>query len=151
MAERTATIRHGASALAALYQASTPIYTIVIRRAFGVAGGAFADPDDGVNIRVAWLVSFCSSDCGPHASRRDRPSGDWGSLPLEGGIEAAYKRQLEAAGTPEAREKLMNDLLEKFEDVRSPLKTAHKFGVEELIDPRDTRPLVCDVSYLINA
>ena len=46
MAERTATIRHGASALTALYQASTPIYTIVIRRAFGVAGGAFADPDE---------------------------------------------------------------------------------------------------------
>lgn len=39
----------------------------------------------------------------------------------------------------------MNELVEKFEDVRSPLKTAHKFSVEEIIDPRDTRPLVCDV------
>lgn len=38
----------------------------------------------------------------------------------------------------------MNELLDKFEDVRSPLKTAHKFGIEEIIDPRDTRPLVCD-------
>lgn len=75
----------------------------------------------------------------------DRPSGDWGSLPLEGGIEAAYKRQLDAASSPEERENLMDGLLEKFEDVRSPLKTAHKFGVEEIIDPRDTRALACEV------
>lgn len=74
-----------------------------------------------------------------------RPSGDWGSLPLEGGIEAAYKRQLDAASSTEARERLMKDLLAKFEDVRSPLMTAHKFGVEEIIDPRDTRPLACEV------
>ncbi|CAA7268514.1 unnamed protein product [Cyclocybe aegerita] len=127
IAERNATIRHGASAMAALYQATTPIYTVIIRRAFGVAGGAFADPDDGFGNRVAW------------------PSGDWGSLPLEGGIEAAYKRQLDATSSPEEREKLMNELLAKFEEVRSPLKTAHKFGVEEIIDPRDTRPLACEV------
>ncbi|KAG5638759.1 hypothetical protein H0H81_010381 [Sphagnurus paluster] len=126
IAERSATIRHGATALSALYNATIPIYTVVIRRAFGVAGGAFADPEDGAGIRVAW------------------PSGDWGSLPLEGGVEAAYKRQLNAAGSPEAREKLMNDLLDKFESVRSPMKTANKFGVEEIIDPRDTRPLACE-------
>ncbi|KAF4616509.1 hypothetical protein D9613_008774 [Agrocybe pediades] len=126
LAERMATIRHGAAAMAALYHATTPIYTVILRRAFGVAGGAFADPEDGTGIRVAW------------------PSGDWGSLPLEGGIEAAYKRQLDAAGSPEEREKMMADLLAKFEDVRSPLKTANKFGIEEIIDPRDTRPLVCE-------
>ncbi|KAF8645587.1 hypothetical protein AX16_007721 [Volvariella volvacea WC 439] len=126
LAERTATIRHGAAALSALYNATVPIFTIIIRRAFGVAGGSFGDPDDGRGYRVAW------------------PSGDWGSLPLEGGIEAAYKRQLDSAPSPEAREKLMNDLLDKFEEVRSPLKTAHRFGVEEIIDPRDTRPIVCE-------
>ena len=78
-----------------------------------------------------------------------RPSGDWGSLPLEGGIEAAYKRQLDATESPEARDKLMSELLAKFEDVRSPTKTAHQFGIEEIIDPRDTRPLVCEVSRIL--
>jgi hypothetical protein len=53
---------------------------------------------------------------------------------------------LDAAESLEAREKMMKDLLEKFEHVRSPVKTAHKFGVEEIIDPRDTRPLACEVS-----
>lgn len=51
-----ATIRHGASAMSSLYHATIPIYTVVIRRAFGVAGGAFADPEDGKNTRIAWYV-----------------------------------------------------------------------------------------------
>lgn len=50
-----ATIRHGAAAMAVLYTATTPIYTVILRRAFGVAGGAFADPDDGTGTRVSWL------------------------------------------------------------------------------------------------
>ena len=28
--------------------------------------------------------------------------------------------------------------------VRSPFRTAERFGVEDIIDPRDTRPLLCD-------
>jgi acetyl-CoA carboxylase carboxyltransferase component len=69
------------------------------------------------------------------------PSGDWGSLPLEGGIEAAYRRQLEAAEDPKA---LREELLAQFEAVRSPLRTAENFGIEEIVDPRDTRPTLCE-------
>jgi acetyl-CoA carboxylase carboxyltransferase component len=51
-----ATIRHGASAMSALYNARVPIYTIIVRRAFGVAGGVFGDLEDGKGARVAWSV-----------------------------------------------------------------------------------------------
>lgn len=81
----------------------------------------------------------------PPPDNAHRPSADWGSLPLEGGVEAAYKRQLDGAPTPAAREKMMKDLLAQFEDVRDPLRTAQMFGIEEIIDPRDTRPLACEV------
>ena len=53
-AERMATIKHGAAAMVAMYHATTPIYTCIIRRAFGVAGCAFSDPEDGRGVRVAW-------------------------------------------------------------------------------------------------
>ena len=53
-AEKAATIRHGASAMSALYSARIPIFTVIVRRAFGVAGGAFAHPEDDNNNRVAW-------------------------------------------------------------------------------------------------
>ncbi|KAI0646557.1 propionyl-CoA carboxylase [Trametes meyenii] len=125
-AERAATIRHGVAIMAALYHATIPIFTVILRRSFGVAGGALSDPGDGLNTRVAW------------------PSADWGSLPLEGGIEAAYKRKLDNAPTPAARDELMKDLLAKFEHVRDPVRTANVFGIEEIIDPRDTRPRACE-------
>jgi hypothetical protein len=28
--------------------------------------------------------------------------------------------------------------------VRSPFRTAEKFGIEDIIDPRDTRPMLCE-------
>ena len=69
------------------------------------------------------------------------PSGDWGSLPLEGGIEAAYRRELEAA--PD-RDALLREIEARLNAVRSPFRTAEAFGVEEIIDPRDTRPVLCE-------
>ena len=68
------------------------------------------------------------------------PSGDWGSLPIAGGLEAAYRRELEAAEDPVA---LRAEIEERLNSVRSPFRTAERFGVEEIIDPRETRPLLC--------
>ena len=56
-------------------------------------------------------------------------------------MQTAYRRDIEAADDPDARRRELEDMLEQF---RSPLKTAEAFGVEEVIDPRDTRPLLCD-------
>eukprot|EP00002_Diphylleia_rotans_P031382 TRINITY_DN6519_c0_g1_i1.p1 TRINITY_DN6519_c0_g1~~TRINITY_DN6519_c0_g1_i1.p1 ORF type:complete len:501 (-),score=103.13 TRINITY_DN6519_c0_g1_i1:610-2112(-) len=78
-AEKASTIRKGASAIASLYSSNVPWFTVIIRRAFGVGGAALVDRGDP-DVRVAW------------------PSGDWGSLPVEGGLEAAFKRQFEKAG-----------------------------------------------------
>ncbi len=121
-AEMAGTIRHGVRALYAVFQTITPWVAIMVRRAFGVAGAGHGITT-GLNLRYAW------------------PSADWGSLPLEGGIEAAYKRDLAAATDPD---KLRRELEEKFNAIRSPIRTAEAFGIEEIIDPRDTRPLLVD-------
>ena len=73
------------------------------------------------------------------------PSGDWGSLPMEGGIEAAFKSDLEKSNNPE---KLLKEIEERMESVRSPFRTAESFLAEEIIDPRDTRKLLCDFANL---
>jgi acetyl-CoA carboxylase carboxyltransferase component len=120
--EKAATIRKGARAMAAVFQARVPWVTIIMRKAFGVAGAAHANTSK-LNLRYAW------------------PSGDWGSLPLEGGIEAAYKRDLAAAPDPDA---LRSEIEAKMNAVRSPFRTAEAFGIEHIIDPRETRPILCD-------
>jgi acetyl-CoA carboxylase carboxyltransferase component len=121
-AEQRATIRHGVRAISAVYQASVPGAEIIVRRVFGVGGAGLVNRHQLVR-RWAW------------------PSADWGSLPVEGGIEAAYRAELERAEDPAA---LLADIRARLDAVRSPLRTAERFGVEEIIDPRETRPLLCD-------
>ena len=65
--------------------------------------------------------------------------------PVEGGIEAAYRAELDAA--PD-REKLRAEIEERLNRYRSPFRTAETFLVEEIIDPRDTRPLLCEFANL---
>ena len=125
--EKAATIRHGTRALAAIYQARVPWCSVVMRKAFGVAGAGHAN-QSRFHYRYAW------------------PSGDWGSLPVEGGIEAAWKADLEKADDPQ---KMQAEILERLEAVRSPFRTAERYGVEEIIDPRDTRPLLCEFANLV--
>jgi len=124
--EKAATIRHGARALAAVYQATVPWCSVIIRKSFGVAGAAHAN-HTRLKYRYAW------------------PSGDWGSLPVEGGIEAAYKAELAAADDPAA---LLKEIEARLNRVRSPFRTAEVFLIEEIIDPRDTRPLLCEFANL---
>ena len=121
-AERAGTIRRGGRALFSVYQASVPWVSVLVRKVFGVAGAGHGD-GSRLNLRYAW------------------PSGDWGSLPIEGGLEAAYRRELEAAEDPVA---LRAEIAARLDAVRSPFRTAERFSVEEIIDPRDTRPLLCD-------
>jgi acetyl-CoA carboxylase carboxyltransferase component len=73
------------------------------------------------------------------------PSGDWGSLPMEGGIEAAYKADIAAAPDPAKR---LAEIEAKLEKLRSPLRSAEAFMPEEIIDPRDTRPMLCDFAEM---
>tara|TARA_A100001037_G_scaffold306853_1_gene357224 strand:- start:23299 stop:24849 length:1551 start_codon:yes stop_codon:yes gene_type:complete len=119
--EQNATIRFGSQALAALGQSSVPFCCVVIRKAFGVAGAANHKPG-GHNIRMAW------------------PSGDWGSLPIEGGIEVAYKAELAEAGDYDQH---LADIKARLNKLRSPLRSAEYFEIEEIIDPRETRSHLC--------
>ncbi len=67
------------------------------------------------------------------------------SLPVEGGIEAAYRAELAAAADPA---QLRAQIEERLNTFRSPFRTAEAFLVEEIIDPRETRPLLCEFANL---
>ena len=125
-AEEAATIRYGARAMAAVYQATVPWCSILVRRVFGVAGAAHQSTGR-FNIRYAW------------------PSGEWGSLPIAGGLEAAYKGELEASSDPAAK---LAEIEARLKQFTSPFRTAEQFLVEEIIDPRETRELLCEFANL---
>lgn len=125
-AEEEGTIRFGSEVLAALGQSPSPFCSVVIRKAFGVAGAGNHKPGSH-HFRYAW------------------PSGDWGSLPIEGGIEVAYRKELADAGDYEAE---LAEIKERLNRLRSPFRSAEHFEIEEIIDPRETRPRLCEWAQL---
>lgn len=125
-AEMAGTVRHGGRALSAVYQTPSPWCSIVVRKAFGVAGAGHTD-HSRTQFRYAW------------------PSADWGSMPMEGGIEAAYRAEIEAAPDPAAKRAEIEARLGK---VTSPLRSAEHFLIEEMIDPRETRAVLCTFANL---
>ena len=125
-AEVAGTIRYGVQAMNAIYKASVPLCSIVMRRAYGIAGSAMSNADL-YQYRYCW------------------PSGDWGSLPIAGGLEVAYKSEIEAAADPAAE---LAAIQERLGKVTSPFRSAERFNVEDIIDPRDTRPLLCEFAEL---
>jgi acetyl/propionyl-CoA carboxylase alpha subunit/acetyl-CoA carboxylase carboxyltransferase component len=121
--EIAGTIRKGGEWMIAFAQVEIPIFTVIMRRSFGVAGNNFATPRSGASARVAW------------------PAADVGGIPPEGGIEAAYKRQLAEAADPAA---LRAEINARIESARGPIGPLNRFQMEEMIDPRDTRRWVCE-------
>jgi len=121
--EIRSTIRKGGEWMIAFAQMNVPMFTVILRRSFGVAGNNYATPSARPSVRVVW------------------PAADVGGIPPEGGIEAAYKRQLAEAADPAA---LRAEINARIESARGPVGPLNRFQMEEMIDPRDTRRLVCE-------
>lgn len=121
--ELAGTIRKGGEWMVAFAQIKVPVFTVVMRRSFGVAGNNYATPLSRPTVRVCW------------------PAADVGGIPPEGGIEAAYKRQLAEAEDPAA---LRAELNARIESARGPVGPLNRFQLEEMVDPRDTRRLICE-------
>ncbi|MEM9262472.1 MAG: carboxyl transferase domain-containing protein [Pseudomonadota bacterium] len=128
-AEKAATIRRGVDAMNAIYKASVPWASVIVRKAYGVAGAAMSN-HSRFQYRFAW------------------PSADWGSLPMAGGVEVAYKKELSEAPDPAAA---LVEIKQRLQALTSPFRTAEAFLIEDIIDPRETRPLLCEFASLAYA
>ena len=116
-AELQGTLRHGMRALMANVQTVVPTIQFHVRKAYGLAAAATGS-SASVYLRMGY------------------PSGEWGSIPVEGGVEAAYRREIANSPDPDARRRELEDMMNKY---RSPFLVAESFGIEKIIDPRDTR------------
>ena len=117
--EKAATIRYGVDAISAGVRSRMPWVSIIVRKTYGVAAAAHFGPRGELN---AW------------------PSAEGGALPVEGGGAVAFRREIAAAEDPDARRK---ELEAQLLGRRNPYARAEAFGVHDLIDPRQTRPVLC--------
>lgn len=121
-AERQATMKYGVELGKAYFSTTMPVFNVLVRKCYGVAGGIMADCRDPHH-RIAW------------------PSLESGSLPLAGGVEASHARELKEAGDRKAQ--LYDEMMEDYTRLQNPVRTAAAFDVPELVDPADSRKLLC--------
>lgn len=119
--ERQGIERAGARIVCATAETKMPWVSFIVRQVYGVAG-SLQWRAGGMYRRYAW------------------PSAHWGSMHIEGGALAAYRREIENAADPEAKRQ---EIERRLQAITSPFRTAEATGVD-IIDPRDTRPLLCD-------
>ncbi len=121
--EKKGIVRAGARIVSLLSLSRMPYLCFLIRQSYGVAGGLHFRGGNALYRRYSW------------------PSGNWGSMHIEGGVTAAYRREIDASPDPEAKRA---EIEARLNALKSPFRTAHAFAVEDIIDPRDTRPLMVD-------
>jgi acetyl-CoA carboxylase carboxyltransferase component len=119
--ERHGIERIGARLVWTACESRMPWITFVVRRLYGVGGQCHHRPT-GMFRRYAW------------------PSANWGSMPISGGVTAAYKSDIESAPDPDARRL---EIEQQLRELTSPFRTAEATG-QDIIDPRDTRPLLAE-------
>ena len=115
-------VRAGAKMLCTTLRTQMPWVSVIIRQLYGVAGQCHDRPS-GMFKRTAW------------------PSGHWGSMHISGGVSAAYRRVIDESDDPE---KTRKEIEAKLDGLASPFKTAESFNIEDIMDPRDTRPMLCE-------
>ena len=119
--ERKGIERAGARMVITVCDSQMPWATVVVGQLYGVAGQCHHRPT-GMFQRYAW------------------PSANWGSMHIEGGTAAAYRREIDSAPDPEAKRA---EIEKRLKDIASPFRTAEATG-QDIIDPRDTRRLLCE-------
>jgi acetyl-CoA carboxylase carboxyltransferase component len=123
-AELAGTLLGAVRVMSTIETVRIPWVSIILRRAFGLAGGLHAPKYfPQLNHRFAW------------------PSARWGSIPIEGGVAAAYRRDIAESEDPQARQA---ELEAYYHQLGSPFRTAERFGILDVIDPRETRAILCD-------
>ena len=113
--------RAGARLVIATCESRMPWLTVVVGRLYGVAGQCQHRPT-GMFRRYAW------------------PSARWGSMHIQGGASAAYRREIDTAPDPAAK---LEEIERRLEALASPFRTAEATG-QDIIDPRETRPLMVE-------
>lgn len=113
-------IRHGAKLLYAFAEATVPKLTVITRKAYGGAYCVMASKQVGADFNFAY------------------PTAEVAVMGPQGAVEILYRRELEQAADPEAfKQAKVEEFRNRF---ASPLVAAERGYVDEIIEPRVTRP-----------
>ena len=130
VSERDGTLRRGLRIAYVMAFVSVPKISVVLRKAYGMGAVAMCGHQSGQILTLVW------------------PSGEFGALPVEGGVSAGHRSALEAAGDQASTRAALEEYYQQF---GSSFSTAETFNFDDLVDPRDTRPLIIRALRVVRA
>jgi propionyl-CoA carboxylase beta chain len=117
-------IRHGAKLLYAYAEATVPKLAVITRKAYGGAYDVMSSKHIRADFNFAW------------------PTAEVAVMGPEGAVNIVFRKELESADDPEARRaELIADYRERF---ANPYSAAERGYLDEVIEPRRTRPVLID-------
>jgi acetyl-CoA carboxylase carboxyltransferase component len=122
--ETTGLVRQSARMLAALANATAPLLTVVLRKAYGLGYYIMGSRPLRPAVLLAW------------------PTAEFGGMGLEGAASIIHRKELEAIDDPEARAALHRELTDKLKEANTALEVAARFEFDDVIDPADTRRIL---------
>jgi propionyl-CoA carboxylase beta chain len=117
-------IRHGAKLLYAYAEATVPKLAVITRKAYGGAYDVMSSKHIRADFNFAW------------------PTAEVAVMGPEGAVNIVFRKEIEAADDPDARRaELIADYRERF---ANPYSAAERGYVDEVVEPRRTRPVLID-------
>jgi len=117
-------IRHGAKLLYAYAEATVPKLTVITRKAYGGAYDVMSSKHIRADFNFAW------------------PTAEVAVMGPEGAVNIVFRNELADADNPEERRaELIADYKERF---ANPYAAAERGYVDDVIEPRRTRPVLID-------
>jgi len=122
-AEARANVRHLARMFLTGAALTVPFFTVVLRKAYGLGAMAMAAGSFhyGSQLSLSW------------------PSGEFGSMQLEGAARLGYKKEIEAIPDPAGQKARFEEIVAEMYEVGKAASAAWKLGVDDVIDPAETR------------
>jgi propionyl-CoA carboxylase beta chain len=122
--EHNGIIRHGAKLLYAYCEATVPKLTVITRKAYGGAYDVMSSKHIRGDLNLAW------------------PTAEIAVMGPKGAVEILFRKEIAESGNPEAAtDERINEYREKF---AHPYIAAGRGYLDDIIDPRDTRPRLID-------
>ena len=126
--EKTALVRHSSRMFVIGANLSVPFFTVVLRKAYGLGAIAMSGGSFKRSVAtVAW------------------PTGEFGGMGLEGAVKLAYRNELAQIQDPAERRRKYEEMVAHMYERGKALSIATIFGVDDTIDPADTRPWLANL------
>ncbi|HYA57527.1 MAG TPA: acyl-CoA carboxylase subunit beta [Thermoplasmata archaeon] len=119
-------IRHGAKLLYAYAEATVPMLTVILRKAYGGAYDVMCSKHLGGDVNLAW------------------PTAEIAVMGADGAVNILFRRELEQ-GTPEEQALRREHLMSQYRaEYLNPYLAAERGYIDDVIDPAETRARLVD-------